>query len=66
MFPYLRGFYNSMNGWRSQRDDEGWKMTTREWKARLELFEAFDVEETVESTLSGKRGREEREAQDSA
>jgi len=33
MFPYLQGLYNSMNGWRSQRDDEGWKMTTREWKA---------------------------------
>jgi len=60
MFPYLRGFYNSMNGWRSQRDDEGWKMTTREWKARLKLFEAFDVEEEVETPiLSGKkRGRQ--------
>jgi len=58
MFPYLRGFYNSMNGWRNQRDDVGWKMTTREWKARLELFEALDVEEEVEATLSGKkRGR---------
>jgi len=58
MFPYFRGFYNLMNGWQSQRDDEGWKMTMREWKARLELFEDFDVEEAVESTLSGKkRGR---------
>jgi len=30
-------------------------MTTREWTARLELFEAFDVEEEVEATLSEKR-----------
>jgi len=33
-------------------------MTTREWKAQLELFEAFHVEEEVEAILSGKkRGR---------
>jgi len=58
MFAYLRGLYNSMDGWQTQRYDEGWKMTTREWKAQLELFEAFHVEEEVEAILSGKkRGR---------
>ena len=27
IFPYLRGIYNTLNGWRKGRDHDGWKLT---------------------------------------
>ena len=31
MFPYLKGFYLSLNTWRKGRNDKGWKFTMGEW-----------------------------------
>ncbi len=30
--PFLKGFYNTLNGWRFDRNKEGWKLGSREWK----------------------------------
>ena len=48
-FPYLKGFYLTLNSWRKGRNDEGWKYSMAEWKAALDL----------EDDLPGYRVREE-------
>ena len=35
MFPFLKGFYLTMNSWRNQRDQSGWKMSRRAYEAFL-------------------------------
>ena len=40
IFPYLRGFYNTLNGWRKGRGSDGWKLTRR----GLDLFLAMEEE----------------------
>lgn len=57
IFPYLRGLYNTMNGWREGRDDDGWKMTNKEWKLFLSMDEDFGVEPAAkEGGNKRKRG----------
>jgi hypothetical protein len=62
LFLYLRGFYNTMNGWRNRRDNDGWKLTCKEWEAFLLLEEDFNLDENGEpyeqdeSKSKGKRG----------
>ena len=49
-FPYLKGFYLTLNSWRKGRTDEGWKYSMAEWKAALGLEDttpAYKVKETV-------------------
>ena len=29
IFPYLKGFYNTLNSWRFDRDSDGWKVTSK-------------------------------------
>lgn len=29
IFPYLKGFYNTLNSWRFDRDIDGWKVTSK-------------------------------------
>ncbi len=48
LFPYLRGFYNTMNGWRNRRDNDGWKLTCKEWEEFLLLEEDFSLDENGE------------------
>ncbi len=36
MFPFLKGFYLTMNSWRPMRDDNGWKMSKRAHDAFVE------------------------------
>lgn len=48
MFPYLKGFYHTLNSWRSGRGDEGWKWTNKEWKEAFELdtdLKGYEVED---------------------
>ena len=56
IFPYLRGIYNTLNGWRRGRDRDGWKLTRREWDLFLAMEEEMEDEEldTEERTRSGK------------
>ena len=39
IFPYLKGFYLTLNSWRTGRNDEGWKYSMSEWRAALGLDE---------------------------
>jgi hypothetical protein len=34
--PYLKGFYLTLNEWRFDRDDEGWKLGRRHWEELAE------------------------------
>ena len=54
-FPYLKGFYNSLNGWRVDRDKEGWKIGRTEWMELLagELY--LDSDETVDSSFESRK-----------
>ena len=50
IFPYLRGIYNTLNGWRRGRDHDGWKLTRREWDLFLAMEEEMvEDEEGVDS-----------------
>ena len=43
--PYLRGIYNTLNGWRKGRDRDGWKLTRHEWDLLLAMEEEMEEEE---------------------
>ena len=45
IFPYLRGIYNTLNGWRSGRDRDGWKLTQKEWELFLAMEEEMEEDE---------------------
>jgi hypothetical protein len=41
MIPYLKGLYLTLNSWREGRDDNDWKLSTKQWKMLL-LTRAFN------------------------
>ena len=44
LVPYLKGYYLTLNSWRSHCDDGGWKMTDKQWRRMwLDRFESGDV-----------------------
>ena len=56
IFPYLKGFYLTLNSWRKGRTDEGWKYSMAEWRAALGLEDnvpSYRVKEAV-SKRGGK------------
>ncbi|GFH53884.1 hypothetical protein CTEN210_10360 [Chaetoceros tenuissimus] len=54
--PYLKGFYNTLNGWRWDRDSDGWKRSNKDWKQYWEDLEAGDgTTNGVEWTNIGSR-----------
>ena len=53
MFPYLKGFYLSLNSWRTGRNDDGWRYSMAEWRAALELDDdvpSYKVQEFAKRT----------------
>lgn len=40
--PYLKGFYNTLNGWRWDRDLDGWKKSNKDWRKFWEDLESGD------------------------
>jgi hypothetical protein len=45
--PFLKGFHNTLDGWRAGRDTEGWKLTRRDstlgfWDDSLQKWISFD------------------------
>ena len=50
IFPYLRGIYNTFNGWRQGRDHDGWKLTRQEWDLFLAMEEEMLEDEELEDT----------------
>ena len=55
MFPYLKGFYLTMNSWRSGRNDEGWKYSMAEWRAALGLDNSIPSYKVKEMSKRGKK-----------
>ena len=57
LFPYLKGFYLSLNSWRTGRNDEGWKYSMAEWRAALGLDEempSYQVRSRVRADHPGQ------------
>ena len=54
--PFLKGFYLTLNSWRSQRDEGDWKLSSKRWKRLLfASFERGEISETeLDSELFGK------------
>jgi hypothetical protein len=44
-FPYLKGFYNSLNGWRLDRNRDGWKIGRTAWMEMLSGDTLYETEE---------------------
>ena len=47
MMPFLKGFYLTMNNWRGGRNDEGWKLSAREWISQLQVKMAEQEVDTL-------------------
>ena len=54
--PFLKGFYLTLNSWRSQRDDGDWKVSDKRWKGMLfARLESGDIpERELELELFGR------------
>jgi hypothetical protein len=47
IFPYLKGFYNTMNNWRCDRDADGWKLSHTAWMELLAGDVGFETEADI-------------------
>jgi hypothetical protein len=54
-FPYLKGFYNTLNGWRVDRDMEGWKIGRMAWMELISGDIAFEKESDVELPFESRK-----------
>jgi hypothetical protein len=55
IFPYLKGFYNTLNGWRVDRDTDGWKIGRVAWMELLSGDIAFDDDSKVELPFEDRK-----------
>ena len=60
--PFLRGFHNSIDSWRDNRDEEGWKVddSNTKWEDVLEhlVIQEKISEDVYENLLSSKHSKE--------
>ena len=56
MTPFLKGFYLTLNSWRSKRDDHGWRMSDKSWiNCLVAKFENGSLsEEEFEKAVNGQ------------
>ena len=52
IFPYLRGIFNTLNGWCKGQDKHGWKLTRREWDHFLAMEEEMEDEDITKEEKS--------------
>jgi hypothetical protein len=57
MFAYLKGFYNTLNQWRWDRDVDGWKVSRTAWMELISGDVLFEDEDDVELDLEARRRR---------
>ena len=57
IFPYLKGFYNTMNNWRCDRNVDGWKISKTTWMERLAGDVSFENEEDVDMSFEERKRR---------
>jgi hypothetical protein len=66
IFPYLKGFYNTLNNWRWDRDGDRWKMNKTQWTELISGDVFFDVLKDKELSLEQRsrnfRKRQSKEA----
>jgi hypothetical protein len=55
IFPYLKGFYNTMNNWRCDRDKEGWKISKTAWMELLAGDVSFENEGDIELSFEDRK-----------
>ena len=55
VFPYLKGFYLTLNTWRKGRNDEGWKFTMNEWRAALDMDDDIPSYKVEAAAKQGRR-----------
>jgi len=49
MVPYMKGFHLTLDGWRPNRDDDGWKFTLAEIRRQMDGLDWVDDEEDEEA-----------------
>ena len=54
-FPYLKGFYNSLNGWRVDRNKEGWKIGRTAWMELMSGDIHIESEESINSPFESRK-----------
>jgi hypothetical protein len=47
--PYMKGFHLTIDGWRRNRSDEGWRYLSREVREMMEKGEDVSVPESIEA-----------------
>ena len=47
--PYFKGFYLTLNSWRSRRDEGDWRIANERWKRMM--FAKFEMDDISESEL---------------
>ena len=57
IFPYLKGFYNTLNNWRCDRDEDGWKISKTAWLELLAGEIAFESEDDINMSFDDRRRR---------
>ena len=55
IFPYLKGFYNTMNNWRWDRNEDGWKLSKTAWIELISGDIAFDTERDTDKSLDERK-----------
>ena len=55
MFPYLKGFYNTLNSWRLGRDSEGWKLGKTAWLELISGDVAFEDPDDVDKPFETRK-----------
>jgi hypothetical protein len=55
IFPYLKGFYNSLNSWQIGQNKDGWKISRTAWMELLSGDVAFDNNDDVELSFENRK-----------
>jgi hypothetical protein len=55
MFPYLKGFYNTMNNWHCDSDKEGWKISRTSWMELLAGDVSFESEQDIDLSFEDRK-----------
>ena len=55
MFPYLKGFYNTLNNWRRDRDGDGWKLSRTAWMELISGDIAFEDEDDTKLPFESRK-----------
>ena len=55
IFPYLKGFYNTLNNWRWDRDKDGWKLNKTLWMELISGDVAFETKADETKTLDERK-----------